>query len=266
MSYRLVQLPLISMAFLSLLVLAVLLAAPALADSPFDKDAIELDWVCVTDAALVDAYAPLAAHRQSQGLASIVLPLDEVIRWSPAGDDTIATLRWLSGVAVNQWGAQYLLLGGSHALLPSPIHRLVTPNYDFDHPIDTYFSCLDGQWDVDGDGLFAETEDAAEPTIHIALGRIPADDVISVNNIVSKILAFEQRPLETTRGALFVSVIDGSLLGAFGSLSQCDSGVCHVLAGQGHDHGSGNAGGVLVPGERGCASTSGPLESPGLGR
>jgi hypothetical protein len=164
------------------------------------------DWVCVTDASLVAAYAPLAAHRQQQGLATVVISLEEALRWSPADNDTVATLRWLAGVAYDQWGARYLLLGGSHALLPSPLHHVYAIDRDYYHPTDAYYACLEGDWDVDGDGLFAEWEDdAADPTIHLAVGRIPADETESVAATVAKILAFEQRVPRPDRGALFVS-------------------------------------------------------------
>ena len=161
----------------------------ALAELPDHLDKVHFDWVCVTDAALAEAYAPLAAHRADQGLAPLVVPLDEVIRWSPAGEDTLATLRWLATVTANQWGAEYLVLGGSHALLPAPIHRLNHPLLDYQNPTDAYYRCLDGAWDVDGDGLYAEWEDdAAEMTVHLTLGRIPADTAEEVTQVVDKIL------------------------------------------------------------------------------
>ncbi len=167
---------------------------------------MHFDWVCVTDAPLVEAYAPLAAHRSDQGLAPLVVALDEVIRWSPAGEDTLTTLRWLATVTANQWGADYLLLGGSHALLPAPIHRLYYPALDSRHPIDAYYRCLDGEWDVDGDGLYAEFEDdAADQTVHLNVGRIPADSPAAVASMVAKIIAFEQRPWHEEPGALFVA-------------------------------------------------------------
>lgn len=173
---------------------------------PAALESLHFDWVCVTDASLVSACAPLAAHREAQGLAALILPLDEVIRWSPAGDDTVATLRWLAGTAVTQWGARYLLIGGSHALLPAPVHRLEALGDQYDHPVDAYYACLDGEWDADGDGLVAEWgEDAADPTVHLRVGRLPADGPQTVSDVVAKILAFEKRPVVVSEGVLFVS-------------------------------------------------------------
>jgi len=185
-----------------------LLTMPQIARAalPATLETAQYDWVCVTADALVEAYAPLAAHREAQGLDPVVISLSEAIRWSPAGDDTTATLRWLAGVAQQQWGARYLLLGGSHALLPAPIHRLQTTAFTYDHPTDAYFACLDGEWDVDGDGLAAEWgEDAANPVIHLSVGRVPADSPSTVENVVNKIIAFETRPVHRTNGALFIS-------------------------------------------------------------
>ena len=124
-----------SIVFVLACFLLLLPPAAARAGLPLALETVQLDWVCVTDAPLTDAYAPLAAHREAQGLSTLVLSLEEVILWSPAGDDTTATLRWLAGVAAEQWNARYLLLGGSHALLPAPLHRVEYDTADPDHPI-----------------------------------------------------------------------------------------------------------------------------------
>ena len=195
-------------------ILACLLFMPPIslhAALPSTLEAVRLDWVCVTDAALTDEYAPLAFHREGQGLATLVVSLEEVILWSPAGDDTTATLRWLAGVAHRQWGARYLLLGGSHATLPAPLHWIRVGGIDYGYPTDAYYACLEGDWDSDGDGLVAEWgEDEADPTIHLRVGRVPADDGQTVANVVAKIIAFENRSATTERGGLFVSSLMGS--------------------------------------------------------
>jgi len=195
-------------------ILACLLLMPPIslhAALPSTLEAVRLDWVCVTDAALTDGYAPLASHREGQGLATLVVSLEEVILWSPAGDDTTATLRWFAGIAHWQWGARYLLLGGSHATLPAPLHRIRVGGLDYDYPTDAYYACLEGDWDTDGDGLVAEWgEDQADPTIHLRVGRVPADDGLTVANVVAKIIAFENRSPTTERGGLFVSSLMNS--------------------------------------------------------
>ncbi len=189
-------------------VLLLILLPPGLVRGalPDHLKSADLDWVCVTGADLVDAYAPLAAHRQSQGLATVVLPLDEVMFWSPYQDDAVAALHWLADTAALQWGAGYLLLGGSHAALPAPLHRLDFDPITYESPTDAYYACLDGEWDADGDGLFAEYgDDAAESTVHLAVGRLPLDTAEQVAAAVAKIVAFEQRPRERDENVLFAA-------------------------------------------------------------
>jgi len=188
------------------LALLALVAPPGQATVPADLRQAHFDWVCVTTPQLTDAYEPLAAHRAREGLATLVLGLDDVLLWSPAAPDTLESLRWLAGVAANQWQAEYLLLGGSHALLPAPIHRLETPTWNYDHPTDAYYACLNGDWDVDGDGLYAEYGvDDADPTVHLTVGRLPLDTPEEIANAVTKIIAYERRPAATNNTALFVS-------------------------------------------------------------
>lgn len=167
--------------------------------------AAHCDWVCVADGALVAAYEPLAEHRRAQGLSPLVVDLEQVLLWSPAGDDTIASLRWLAGVAAHQWGARYLLLGGSHARLPAPLFRLAGPPADYINPTDAYYRCLGGDWDADGDGFVAEWgEDAPDPALDIVVGRVPIDESTAVAAFVAKVIGFERRQV-TTPSALFVA-------------------------------------------------------------
>ena len=197
----------ISFVCFGFLCLAQFLAFSHQAGAAFPDKSARLDWVCVTAPQLVDAYAPLAQQRLEQGLASRVLDLEEVLFWYPgASADTCGALRWLAQTAARQWGTRYLLLGGSHALLPAPLHHAsdIHPPYSF--PLDSFYACLDGQWDVDGDGLFAEWEDdAAEPAVHLALGRLPLDGVDEVAAAVAKIIRFESRSDSRLENGLVVS-------------------------------------------------------------
>ncbi len=192
------------------LILAALLILPQTREAgaavPADLKYTQVDWVCVTDEALVPAYEVLAEHRRGQGLTSIVISLAEAVRWSPYDDDTVKTLHWLASIASQHWGAQYLMLGGSHQTLPAPLHRWESGETIVDSPCDAYFACLDGEWDVNGDGFVAEWEvDAADPSVHLRVGRAPADDAETAANFVAKILAFEQRIDRAEAGAFFVS-------------------------------------------------------------
>lgn len=182
------------------------------------------DWICVTDAALLEAYAPLAEHRRAQGLECLVVDLEQVMLWSPAGDDTIASLRWLADLAAHQWGSRYLVLGGSHALLPAPLFRLASFPASYDNPTDAYYRCLGGEWDVDDDGLVAEWgEDTPDPQLDLVVGRLPVDDQTAAANLVAKIIAFEQRP--SSPSALFVA----SHLRSQGTPSPCPSASLDIV-------------------------------------
>ena len=182
------------------------------------------DWVCVTDGALVETLGPLADHRRAQGLSSLVVDLDQVMLWSPAGNDTIASLHWLAGVAAHQWGARYLLLGGSHALLPAPLFRLAGPPLTYDNPTDAYYRCLGGDWDANDDGFVAEWgQDAPDPHLDLVVGRLPVDDAAAVANLVAKIIAYEQRP--SAFSALFVA----SHMSIMSPPSPCPSGAIYTV-------------------------------------
>lgn len=179
-------------------VIIVCLASLVLLVFPTRARAVELppdqaDWVCVTTPSLAAAFAPLAEHRERQGLSTRIVTVTDLYSWFPMQPGHTARLRALAEAAHAEWGARYLLIGGDQGDLPAPYCRIESSLWLWTAPVDLYFGCLDDDWDADGDGWVGELEDLPDLEPELAVGRIPAPDAAAAAAVVDKILAYEGR-------------------------------------------------------------------------
>lgn len=100
-----------------------------------------------------------------------------------------------------------MLLAGDVGTIPMRYVYLedIYGEYDLPYtvPTDDYYCNLEGDWDLDGDGIFGEPpslcdlgEDEVDwtPEPELYLGRLPADDAENMTMMVEKILSYEGHP------------------------------------------------------------------------
>ncbi|MBU1706791.1 hypothetical protein KKB28_02625, partial [bacterium] len=128
-----------------------------------DRDE-EWDMVIITSSALESSFQVLEAFKNRRGIRTR-LETTEWIYANYTGTDNQDKIRNYIIDAYNNWGIQYVLLGGDgDASSPIIPHRGVyaRTHYgsgdltDYDLPCDLYYGGLDGNWNTDGDGQFGE--------------------------------------------------------------------------------------------------------------
>jgi hypothetical protein len=153
------------------------------------------DWqyLVVTPASMVDAFAPLLAHRNAvDGLTTHIVSLEDVLTTSSGRDDA-ERLRSFVQRAFADHGTRYLVLGGDADVMPvRGCYAMGEVSItDSALPTDLYFGALDGDWNADGDGLWGEPEDDVDLLADVAVGRISASNPSEVQRQVAKIMAYE---------------------------------------------------------------------------
>ena len=119
--------------------------------------------------------------------------------------------------AYEDWGLQYVLLAGDAEHLPPRYARSrFYPVGGFTEiPADIYFAALDGNWNIDADGIYAEayqdfinTGDGADMLAELSLGRAPIKDVAQAATFVDKVIEYSQPSDPSYLGnALFMSEV-----------------------------------------------------------
>lgn len=153
------------------------------------------DWeyVVVTAASMVSAFAPLTTHRATvDGFTTHVATIASILSSYPGRDDA-EKLRAFVIDGYQNHGTRYLVLGGDADVVPARgCYGRGEVGYEDDSiPTDLYFGALDGDWNGDGDGLWGEPEDDVDLLPEVAVGRIAAGNVTEAQRQVNKVIAYE---------------------------------------------------------------------------
>jgi len=163
-----------------------------------------VEYLIVTNAEMAPAFQRLADHRTAQGLPSLVVTREWIVANGRRGVDFQETLRFFLQDAYAKWGLRYALIGGDTDVIPPRVVRsFFYPYLGYtDIPTDMYFSCLDRNWNADGDGWFAQPYqtaaipgDDADFLPEVEIGRAPASDLGAANTFVDKIQQYEGAPV-----------------------------------------------------------------------
>lgn len=166
------------------------------------------EYVVITTPALSAAFQTLTNYRETTeggGLTTHIETID-YIESNYSGRDSAEKVRNFIIDQYNNYGTQFVLLGGD-ADGPQGSHVIPTRNNSIDFSFndesdddniigDYYFSCLDGDWNSDGDNLWGEPTDGinggyVDSDPEVAIGRITADTSVEALNQINKIITFE---------------------------------------------------------------------------
>ena len=83
---------------------------------------------------------------------------------------------------------EFIILGGDDEIIPIRTVYINTGNgtMDSNMPCDAYYSCLDNDWDGNGNGIYGEVQDDVDLIPEIAVGRITAETEDEFNRFFNK--------------------------------------------------------------------------------
>ena len=174
----------------------------------------EYDYVIITNEALLGTTGPsnfqaLRDSKIANGLSATIVTT-EWIYANYVGLDNQTEIRNFIIDAYSNWDTSYVLLGGDgdgadvggesgNAIIPArgfwtglTGDECTPPNI----PADMYYSCLDGTFDHNGNGIYGEPWDGPDGgevdlLAEVYVGRAPVDSSTEVSNFVKKTLAYE---------------------------------------------------------------------------
>jgi hypothetical protein len=155
-------------------------------------DSYEL--LILTTDSLKSGFEPLKTAHDAHGLPTVIKTLTDV------GSSDPEDIRNYIRDAYNNWGVNYVLIGGDHNIIPARILWVYgldeeTTPYETYMPSDLYYSCLDGTYNYDGDNKWGEPTDGegggdVDLMAEVHVGRACVDNIADVNNFVTKTVAY----------------------------------------------------------------------------
>jgi hypothetical protein len=173
-------------------------------------------FVIITPAAFVEELAVLQAHKQSHGIATMIVTLDEIstgVYFPVEGRDTAEEMKYFIKNAHESWGTTDVLLVGGKNVMPARETRCGFLGVNTSDEYVYYFSDLyfadiyDAHgsfcsWDSNEDGVYADKnrsgiQDQVDYYPDVCVGRILTNSESEVATVVDKIITYEN----TTAGA-----------------------------------------------------------------
>jgi len=112
-------------------------------------------YVIVTSDSMVAQFQRLADWKTQCGVPAVVRSMSFIHQNYPFGADDAERVRMFIKDAYTRWGTKWVLLGGDTDIIP--VRLASTTFYGGDQiASDLYYSCLDGNWNADGDSLYGE--------------------------------------------------------------------------------------------------------------
>lgn len=194
----------------------------------FGKD--ETDFLIIAPAEFVDSLEPLVVHKESVGVNTRLVSLDEIFEGSyfeVQGRDDAEKVKYFIKAGIEEWGVKYVLLvGGRHGGFSEPkwwcpVRYTYLDANDGDKRFlsDLYFSDIYGyeegeivfsDWDSNGNNLFGEWHFRGKDNIDmypdIYIGRLPCRTEFEVKTMVDKIKTYETTAFGTDWAKKYVGI------------------------------------------------------------
>lgn len=159
-------------------------------------------YVIVTSDELAPVFQQLADWKTQSGQPAVVRTMSFIRQQYAFGSDDAERVRRFIRDAYQRWGVQYVLLGGDTEVIPTRLAHTIFYGGE-DIASDLYYSCLDGNWNADGDGVYGEgfysssnPGDNADLLPEVWVGRAPATTLAQALLFVNKSFQYIRTPVE----------------------------------------------------------------------
>ncbi len=157
-----------------------------------------VSYVIVTNEEMAPVFERLARFKTMKGVPAVVRTVEWIEQNYRSGADRAESIRNFIQDAYEKWGAEWVLLGGDTEVIPARYAYAGFYTGEF-IPTDMYFSCLDGNWNADGDSLWGEAYhstldpgDEADLYSEVYIGRMPVTDYLEAQILVDKVIDYSQ--------------------------------------------------------------------------
>jgi hypothetical protein len=175
---------------------------PSLLGSP-------VEYIIVTNQAMSSQYQRLADWKTQSGIPAAVRTIEFIRQQYPGAADDAERIRDFIRDAYARWGTKWVLLGGDTDVIPTRYGY--TTFYGGNYiATDLYFSCLDGNWNADGDSIYGEGYFSADqpgdncdllPDVYV--GRAPTTTLLQAQQFVDHVFQYSKTPVGDYENTVF---------------------------------------------------------------
>ncbi|MCK5052126.1 MAG: T9SS type A sorting domain-containing protein [Candidatus Cloacimonetes bacterium] len=183
---------------------------------PSNSRTTDIKYLLITPESFVDEYETLLDFRRIQGVETFIETVEN-IEQNFQGIDLQEKIRNCIISKYNELSISFVTLGADTDAIPSRTAFAFDCEYGLyddenDLRADMYYSCLNGNWNADGDEIYGEEEDEVDFFPEVFVGRISANTADGVIDYISRLIAYEKGEHEdyTKAGGLSMELWQGS--------------------------------------------------------
>ncbi|MEY4069413.1 MAG: hypothetical protein RL721_27 [Candidatus Eisenbacteria bacterium] len=161
-----------------------------------------VQYLIITNDALAPVFQQLADWKTQTGVPAVVRTTSFIRQQYPYGADDAERIRMFIRDAYARWGVKWVLLGGDTDVIPERLAFNLS-FYQTEHiAADLYYSCLDGNWNGNGNSEFGEgyqdefmPGDAADLLPEVYVGRATVSTTLEAQTFVNKTFRYIRNPI-----------------------------------------------------------------------
>ena len=183
---------------------------------PSNSRSTDIKYLLITPQNFADEYESLLDFRKIQGLETFIITVEN-IEQNYSGIDIQEKIRNCIISMYEEHSISFVTLGADTDAIPSRTVFAFDCEYgshDDENEIraDMYYSCLNGNWNADGDEVYGEEEDEVDFFPEVFVGRISANSEAEVTDYISRLIEYEKGEHEdyTEAGGLSMELWNGS--------------------------------------------------------
>jgi len=182
------------------------------------SSATQYQMLIITKQAFTSGFTALTNMYDSLGISNQIYTVEDIYA-NISGIDNQDKIRNLIRREYQQNGIEYALLGGDVSVVPYRgfyCSAFSGGSYYTDNgiPADLYYSGMDGNYDANGNGVYAELADSADLLPDVSVGRMPFQTAQEQTNIIHKTIWYRthQIPGEQAKPLLAGEFMDQATL------------------------------------------------------
>ncbi|MEA2095624.1 MAG: C25 family cysteine peptidase, partial [Candidatus Cloacimonadota bacterium] len=183
---------------------------------PSNSRSMDIKYLLITPESFADEYETLLDFRKIQGVETYIETVENVEQ-NYQGVDLQEKIRNCIILMYEEHSISFATLGADTDIIPSRTVFAFDCEYgshDDENEIraDMYYSCLNGDWDADGDEIYGEEEDEVDFFPEVFVGRISANTEDEVTDYISRLIAYEKGEYDdyTKAGGFSMELWEGS--------------------------------------------------------
>ena len=168
-------------------------AFPVLSESP-------LKYLIVTCDSLKDEFQKLADWKTEKGYRADIITVEDIYNQYMGRNHPLQIKNAIYDYYQNSDGdLEFVLLGGGVTIVPEQkCYAEISNGYETktgNTASDTFYSCFGVMdWDMNGNGKYAEIADSVDLFQNVSLSRLPVTSIAEARHIVEKIVEYERNP------------------------------------------------------------------------